>query len=45
MSDDEFKVEDYKWTSGTVNKPVDFENEKFTLEDGGKTLKVISNND
>ena len=42
MSDDEFEAEDFKWVRGVANKPVDFEDEKFTLQDGGKTVKVMS---
>ena len=42
MSDDEFEAEDFKWFMGPVDKPVDFDDGKFTLQDGGKTLKVMS---
>ena len=41
VSDDKFKAEDFVWTKGNINKPVDFEDPKFKLKNGGKTLEVI----
>ncbi|XP_063690218.1 uncharacterized protein LOC134822883 isoform X2 [Bolinopsis microptera] len=40
LSDDEFEAENFNWFMGPADKPVDFEGGKFTLQDGGKTLKV-----
>merc|ERR1712176_128491 len=45
VSDDKFKAEDFKWTKGNINKPVDFEDDKFKLKDGGKTLEVCDADD
>ena len=42
VSDDKFKAEDFVWTKGNINKPVDFDDPKFKLKNGGKTLEVIS---
>jgi hypothetical protein len=41
IGDAKFAADDFKWDSGLVNTPMDFSDSRFTLLDGGKSIKVI----
>ena len=40
IGDGDFSERDFTWVSGLVDTAVDFSNDKFTLLNGGKSLKV-----
>ena len=40
IGDGDFSKTDFTWVSGLVDTAVDFSNNKFTLLNGGKSLKV-----
>ncbi|XP_063676879.1 SCO-spondin-like [Bolinopsis microptera] len=45
IGDGDFSAEDFTWASGLVDTAVDFSNDKFTLLQGGKSLKICDAQD
>ena len=40
VGDAKFSEDDFTWTSGLVDSPVDFSDDRISVHNGGKTLKA-----